>query len=113
MRFDLVKAASFPFPTQMVCFVMSVVLSRLIPPRYFANAVPASQPKETGLEQHNITCQRGSARQCCKGHASFLWEKPKFDPSQKPNPIRYKPQKFTRLITLVTYTDVPTAIAIG
>jgi hypothetical protein len=55
MRFDLVKAASFPFPTQMVCFVMSVVLSRLIPPRYFANAVPASQPKETGLEQHNIT----------------------------------------------------------
>jgi hypothetical protein len=36
-----------------------------------------------------ITCQRGSARQCCKGHVSFLWEKPIFDPSQKPNPLSY------------------------
>jgi hypothetical protein len=36
-----------------------------------------------------ITCQRGSARQCCKGHVSFLWEKPIFDPSQKPNPLTY------------------------
>jgi hypothetical protein len=37
----------------------------------------------------NITCQRGSARQCCKGHVSFLWEKPIFDLSQKPNPSTY------------------------
>jgi hypothetical protein len=36
-----------------------------------------------------ITCQRGSARQCCKGHVSFLWEKPIFDPSQNPNPLTY------------------------
>jgi hypothetical protein len=36
-----------------------------------------------------ITCQRGSARQCCKGHVSFLWEKPIFDPSQQPNPLSY------------------------
>jgi hypothetical protein len=37
----------------------------------------------------DITCQRGSARQCCKGHVSFLWEKPIFDPSQQPNPLSY------------------------
>jgi hypothetical protein len=39
--------------------------------------------------ERRITCQRGSARQCCKGHVSFLWEKPIFDPSQKPNPLTY------------------------
>jgi hypothetical protein len=41
------------------------------------------------IQQKNITCQRDSARQCCKGHVSFLWEKPIFDPSQKPNPLSY------------------------
>jgi ribonuclease P/MRP protein subunit RPP40 len=41
-----------------------------------------------------ITCQRGSARQCCKGHVSFLWEKPIFDPSQKPNPLTYNHQNW-------------------
>jgi hypothetical protein len=41
------------------------------------------------LRGEKITCQRGTARQCCKGHVSFLWEKPIFDPSQKPNPLSY------------------------
>jgi hypothetical protein len=38
-------------------------------------------------QQTLITFQRGSARQCCKGHVSFLWEKPIFDISQKSNPL--------------------------
>jgi hypothetical protein len=41
----------------------------------------------------DITCQRGSARQCCKGHVSFLWEKPIFDPSHKPNPLSSNDKK--------------------
>jgi hypothetical protein len=57
MSFDLEKAVSFPFPSQMVCFATSVVSSRLILPRYFANAASASQLEEAGLEQHNITRQ--------------------------------------------------------
>jgi hypothetical protein len=42
-----------------------------------------------------IRCQRGSARQCCKGHVSFLWEKPIVDTSQKPNPLSYTTKIYT------------------
>jgi hypothetical protein len=49
-----------------------------------------------------FTCQRGSARQCCKGHVSVLWEKTYIRPFAEAKPLKLQPQKFTRLITLVT-----------
>jgi hypothetical protein len=58
---------------------------------FYAKLLKTSTFNETNLEASfgSITCQRGSARQCCKGHLSFLWEKPIFDPSQKPSPLTY------------------------
>jgi hypothetical protein len=55
----------------------------------FGTLVTSYVRRLSATARNNITCQRSSARQCCKGHVSFLWEKPIFDPSQKPNPLTY------------------------
>jgi hypothetical protein len=65
----------------------SVIGRRVYPHRNWEDS--SSIGIERSNHWRNVTCQRGSARQCCKGHVSFLWEKPIFDPSHKPYPLSY------------------------